>query len=285
MLGGFPFREVATISQPVGGRRRPAGVGLLIGGVLLTVGCASPSVPLTGPAFLSVTDERRTSAESVAAPARARQTTWMNAGDGMQALVEEGERWWTRSPDPENLVACATCHHDPTATRGWAASFPKVKPMPPPHARVMTLLQANAEAAARHYRLADALPAATALTTYLTWHGAGVPISPGVSPGQPAFPERMRALAASVARGDRLYASRCARCHDAGEIAEAAGSFPRVESGRVVTLEGFLEGHPSTSQGLPWDSPAMADLIAYLMSRISGQPVGMGMDGGAAVSR
>jgi len=66
------------------------------------------------------------------------------------ALRAEGERWWTRSPDPRNPVACATCHHDPALTRGWAAGFPKVKPLPPPHTRVMTLLQANAEAVARH---------------------------------------------------------------------------------------------------------------------------------------
>ncbi len=278
MLGGFPFREIATVSQPLEGRRRPAILAFLVGGVLLAVGCAGPSVPLADPAFLSVTDERRTSAESMAAPARAKPTTWMNASGGMPALVEEGERWWKESPDPENLVACATCHQDPAATRGWAASFPKIKPMPPPHTRVMTFLQANAEAVARHYRLVDALPTATALTAYLTRHGLGVAISPGVSAGQPVFPERMRALAFSVARGDRLYANRCARCHDAGETALAAGGFPRVVSERVVMLEGFLQDHPSTSQGLPWDSPAMADLIAYLMSRIPGWPVGHEME-------
>ncbi|MBI2468305.1 MAG: hypothetical protein HYV62_10910, partial [Candidatus Rokubacteria bacterium] len=65
-------------------------------------------------------------------------------------LVAEGERWWRQSPDPGNPVACATCHWDASLTRGWAAGFPKVKPLPPPHTRVMTLLQANAEAVARH---------------------------------------------------------------------------------------------------------------------------------------
>jgi len=44
---------------------------------------------------------------------------------GLGELVTEGERWWTRSPDPRDPVACATCHHDPGETRGWAASFPK----------------------------------------------------------------------------------------------------------------------------------------------------------------
>jgi len=42
---------------------------------------------------------------------------------GSPDLVAEGERWWTKSPDPANPVACATCHWDPAATRGWAASF------------------------------------------------------------------------------------------------------------------------------------------------------------------
>jgi len=76
---------------------------------------------------------------------------------GPGELVAEGARWWSVSPDPGNPVACATCHHDPATVRGWAASFPKLKPLPPPHARVMTLMQANAEAVARHYRDAKVL--------------------------------------------------------------------------------------------------------------------------------
>src|SRR3972149_11569926 len=86
------------------------------------------------------------------------------SGSSLEQLVAEGERLWTKSPDPSNPVACATCHRDPAKTRGWAASFPKFKPLPPPHARVMTHLQANAEAVARHYRLADPLPAANGIT-------------------------------------------------------------------------------------------------------------------------
>ncbi len=209
----------------------------------------------------------------------------MVAADAMQALVAEGERWWSQSPDPQNLVACVTCHHEPSATRGWAASFPKVRPMPPPHTRVMTLLQANAEAVARHYRLADALPAATALTAYLTWHGLGLPIAPGVSPGQPVFPERMRALAASVAVGSLVFAERCARCHDAATVAPSAAAFPRMVGERFQPLEKILEDHPSPSTYLSWSSPTMADLIAYLMSRIAGRPMGLGMDRGAGETR
>src|SRR3989304_360824 len=112
--------------------------------------------------------------------------------NGLQALVAEGHPLWTQSPAPSNPVACATCHRDPAKTRGWAASFPKFKPLPPPHARVMTLLQANAEAVARHYGLPDPLTAATAITAFLTSLGADVPISPGLSAGQPVFPTRMR---------------------------------------------------------------------------------------------
>src|SRR5689334_4509482 len=51
---------------------------------------------------------------------------------GLAELVVEGERWWTSSPDPQDPVACVTCHYDPGETRGWAASFPKYRPLPPP---------------------------------------------------------------------------------------------------------------------------------------------------------
>jgi cytochrome c553 len=142
----------------------------------------------------------------------------------------------------------------------------------------MTLLQANAEAVARHYRLEDPLPAAAALTAYLTWLGTGLPISPGVSVGQPVFPDRMRALAASADRGSRLFARRCLRCHETADIAPAATAFPRVVGGQPETLEGFLESHPILSPPLPWGSPGMADLIAYLVSCVKGLPISLAID-------
>jgi mono/diheme cytochrome c family protein len=194
---------------------------------------------------------------------------------GLQALVAEGERLWTHSPDPSNPVACATCHRDTAMTRGWAASFPKFKPLPPPHARVMTLLQANAEAVERHYRLHDPLPAATAITAYLTSLGADVPVSPGVSAGQPVFAARMEALAASVVRGQGLYARSCGQCHKPQAAAASARAFPRAAEGHAESLEGFLERHQPGTQALAWDGPAMADLIAYLMSQVAGQPIGL----------
>ena len=181
-------------------------------------------------------------------------------------LAAAGERWWTTSPDPANPVACATCHHEPAETRGWAASFPKFKPQPPPHARVMTLLQANAEAVRRHYRLVDPRPVATAITAYLTTHGAGVPLSPGVVAGQPVFPARLRALGESVARGRRLYAHRCATCHAAPAIVSAVAGFPRERGHSAESLEDFLDLHASPPGLLPWDSPAMADVISYLVA-------------------
>src|SRR3989442_4189601 len=96
-------------------------------------------------------------------------------------LGAEGGQRWKSSPDPRDPAACATCHHDPDETRGWAASFPKYRPLPPPEGRVMTLLQANAEAVQRHYGLPDPEErAALAITAYLTWRGAGVPVSPGI---------------------------------------------------------------------------------------------------------
>jgi mono/diheme cytochrome c family protein len=209
-------------------------------------------------------------------PADSASTPGAAAGDvGPAALVAQGRRWWRESPDPRNPVACATCHHEPAEARGWAASFPKVKPMPPPHTRVMTLLQANAEAVRRHYGLADPLPAATAITAYLAWEGAGAPLSPGVSSGQPIFPDRMRALTASVVSGGRLYAERCSRCHAEARVAPAVALFPRVIEGRAEALEVFLQDHRIHGQPLPWDGTAMADLIAYLASRIAGRPIGL----------
>src|SRR5205823_14737728 len=125
------------------------------------------------------------------------------------ALVAAGERSWTTSPDPRAPVACVTCHYDPDETRGWAASFPKYRPLPPPAGRVMTLLQANAEAVQRHYGLADSERAALAITAYLTWRGAGVPVSPGIVAGQPVFDGRLQAPAATVGGGEWPYARPC----------------------------------------------------------------------------
>ena len=192
---------------------------------------------------------------------------------GLADLVAEGEQWWTRSPDPRDPVACATCHHDPDETRGWAASFPKLRPLPPPEGRVMTLLQANAEAVQRHYGLPDPERAALAITAYLTSRGTGVPVSPGITAGQPVFESRLRTLAESVGRGARIYARRCSSCHDPGAVAPAALLFPRVVNGRVESLERFLGGHRPELPTLQWDGQPAADVIAFLMSALAGRPV------------
>ena len=189
--------------------------------------------------------------------------------DADDVLVAAGERWWSISPDRSNPVACATCHHEADETRGWAASFPKFRPLPPPDARVMTLLQANAEAVRRHYRLVDPLPAATAITAYLASRGAAVLPSPGLVAGQPVFPGRLRALDESVARGRRRFARRCAACHDAGAIRVAVASFPRISGRGPESLEAFIERHAAP---LPWDSPAMADVVSYLVSQRAARP-------------
>jgi cytochrome c553 len=188
------------------------------------------------------------------------------SGEDQLLLAAAGERLWTTSPDPANPVACATCHHEAADTRGWAASFPKFKPLPPPHARVMTLLQANAEAVRRHYRVVDPLPVATAITAYLTMHGMGVPLSPGSVAGQPVFPARLRALSQSVGRGRRLYANRCAACHESGTIGASIAAFPRIRGRGAESLEDFLDRHSTPRGRLPWDSPAMADVVSYLVA-------------------
>jgi len=191
-----------------------------------------------------------------------------------RSLVIEGERWWTRSPDHTNPVACATCHHDVTDVRGWAAGFPKVKPLPPPHTRVMTLLQANAEAVARHYRLPNTLPAATAITAYLTALGADLPVSPGMSPGQAVFPERIRQLDASVGRGASVFAARCDSCHRSAEVAPAVHTFPRMSHDRAESLGTFLAGHRPSEGPFDWAGQEVADVVAYLVSHLAGRPVG-----------
>ncbi len=190
----------------------------------------------------------------------------------MDSLVAAGARWWRESPDPRSPVACATCHHDPAATREWAASFPKLKPEPPPYARVMTFLQANAEAVRRHYGVAEPRPVATAITAYLAAHGAGRPPTPGIAAGQPVFPARLAELARSVARGQGLYARRCAACHDESSSGEAVTRFPRVQDGRGESLEAFLEHHTTALPPLAWDGQPMADVIAYLLARRAGGP-------------
>jgi mono/diheme cytochrome c family protein len=194
------------------------------------------------------------------------------AGD-WEALVADGERWWSRSPALDQPVACATCHHDPEAIRGWAGSFPKVRPMPPPHTRVMTLLQATTEAVARHYGPRDPRPAAVAISAFLVTRGVGLPITPGVTPDQPIFPTRMRALAESVERGRRLYARRCGACHVAARIAPRAGGFLRTTAKPV---EIFVEGHQPAGSPISWNSPGMADLLAYLLAHRMGEPVTAG---------
>lgn len=193
---------------------------------------------------------------------------------GLGEFVAEGERWWKNSPDPRDPVACATCHYDSGETRGWAASFPKYRPLPPPEGRVMTLLQANVEAVQRHYGLPDSERPALAITAYLTSHGAGMPVSPGIVAGQPVFEGRLRALAESVARGERLYARRCRSCHDPGAVAPAALFFPRAVNGHVESLERFLGHHRPELASLGLDGQPSADVIAFLMSRLAGRSVG-----------
>lgn len=191
------------------------------------------------------------------------------AQTAVAALAAEGEEWWTRSPDPREPVACATCHYDSAETRGWAASFPKFRPLPPPDGRVMTLLQANAAAVRRHYGLRAHERAAIAITAYLTLLGADQLLTPGIAVGQPVFQPRLRALAASVGRGEKLYARRCGSCHEPATVAADTARFPRVVDGRAESLEHFIERHRPRTGRLPWDSQPMADLIAFLVRTLA----------------
>ena len=191
----------------------------------------------------------------------------------LRALIEEGEALWRQPPVAENTIPCATCHFDPAKWRGWAASFPKVKPMPPPFTRVMTLQQAVGESVATHYRIpagSRIQQVSRAITAYLTWVGEGRLLTPGVVAGQPVFPDRMAALRESVARGEKHVERSCARCHaDPGRFAEAAVTFPRAPraGASVMTLEEYVEGH----RGPAWDTPAAADIAAFVVTRARGR--------------
>jgi mono/diheme cytochrome c family protein len=191
--------------------------------------------------------------------------------DPWVALTRQGEALWARSPEPDNPVACATCHHGADAIRGWAASFPKFRPLPPPHARVMTLLQANAEAVALHYPHADRRASAVALSAYLTALGAGELVSPGRARGQPVLEERLAALARSRGRGERDFQQDCQRCHSPEDVAGrviTAARFARTGSGAV---EIFLETHGGLRWR--WEGPEVADLLAYLVEWNTGRPL------------
>ena len=138
----------------------------------------------------------------------------------------------------------------------------------------MTLLQANVEAVQRHYVLPDSARAALAITAFLTSRGAGLPVSPGVIASRPVFEGRLRALAESVGRGERLYARRCRSCHAPGAVAPAALLFPRAVNGQAESLEGFLGRHRRDFPPLEQDSRSAVDVIAFLMSRLVGRPIG-----------
>lgn len=191
----------------------------------------------------------------------------------LRAVILQGQDLWRRPPVGENTIACATCHFDEAGVRGWAASFPKLKPLPPPFTRVMTLQQAVSQGIATHYRIPlgeENRHVARAITAYLTWTGEGRPVTPGVASDQPRFPERLAALRKSVARGQRLVGRMCAGCHgDTAGPTDVAATFPRLprDGATVATLEEYLEKHA----GIAWDSPQAADIAAYFAARARGR--------------
>ncbi|HWT78455.1 MAG TPA: cytochrome c, partial [Candidatus Methylomirabilis sp.] len=156
-------------------------------------------------------------------------------------------------------------------------SFPKFRPLPPPAAGVMTLLQATVESVERHYRVSDPLLIAIAITTYLTALGRDLPVTPGITPDQPVFPERLRALAASVRRGENEFTARCGACHHPDVLAPALRRFPRLLEGTAQSLETYLEGHTGEPR-LRWDGQPVADVMAYLASRLAMERAKVSLD-------
>src|SRR5262249_51956447 len=109
-------------------------------------------------------------------------------------------------------------------------------------ATAIIMLQANAEAVVRHYRLEDPLPAATAITALLSARAGDRPVSPGINPAQPVFPERLRQLRAGVGRGRRSFEARCARCYRPADIAPPTRHSPGLWRDGPQSLEAFLMG-------------------------------------------
>jgi len=72
-----------------------------------------------------------------------------------------------------------------------------------------------------------------------------------------------------------VFADRCADCHRAARVAPSVTGFPRVRRERAESLEGFLSSHGPCGAPLRWDGQAVADLAAYLMSHLGGQPLGL----------
>ncbi len=201
----------------------------------------------------------------LAAPARAAPDPW-------EVLVAAGRDLWIRAPASGPPVACVACHHEPGAASGWAASYPRFRPLPPPHGRVMTLLQAVAEASERHYPGAAVQPTTAAITAYLATRAAGRPITPGLEPDQPAFAPRLTALAASVRRGERAFTRRCAACHTPDALAPAVVGWARLVRAGGGPPEVFVETHVHGGDRLAWNGSETADLLAFLVGRLAGRP-------------
>src|SRR2546425_203182 len=105
-----------------------------------------------------------------------------------------------------------------------------------------------------------------------SWTTPPGPRAPGPGVGRRVSEGGLRPLADGVARGERLYASRCRSCHDLGDVPPAALRFPRAVNGQVESLERFLGGHPPGLSPLGWDGQPTADLIAFLISSVGGRP-------------
>jgi mono/diheme cytochrome c family protein len=125
-----------------------------------------------------------------------------------------------------------------------------------------------AKAVERHYRAPEPLPIATAITAYLTALAGDLPVSPGMTPDQPVFSERLQALAASVSRGEQEFADRCRDCHRSEGLTAALLRFPRPVAGGGESLEAYLEDHAGEPR-LRWDGQPVADLMAYLTSQLA----------------
>lgn len=184
-----------------------------------------------------------------------------------------------------NGKACASCHQDPAALKGWAAAMPKWEP------RLARILGVE-EFLARHAKAtmnADWLmqgPENTILAVYVRSLSDGMPINPDVS-----SPEAKAALERAEAMTRRKIGQlnlACVDCHQTSArtwirgqwLGEFKGQMPHFPTWRTSRQEIWdirrrLQwcGVAIRANELPPDAPEYGDLELYLTSVNQGLPI------------
>lgn len=235
-------------------------VGLaLIGSAPLTMAASPPAPPK----------------EADLPPGELGATIWLG-----KTLVEQTASHPLTKDYVKNQLTCSSCHPDagmdPTAATfiGVAAAYPAYSPR---EKAVITLedrvLNCFMRSMGGLRPPLGSIPS-VAITAYITWLSQGQPIrmNPTAPLGPYSFPKLpVDPAKADLARGERIYADKCAACH--GEKGEGAGDFPPVWGDQsynmgaglaeTVRLASWLKvAMPPGTPDLP-DAEAL-DVAAYL---------------------